>query len=296
MGDLFYKMWHYKYYEKTVDSIHVAIRQFPDIDDGSFLYAEKNALAELKHGIKHVSYTLLADWRKTDEAHLNDAERAQRSAYIEKIQNRTLKTVIFNEIRKEFKEAIKRGNWAAILFLNRHHQHLSHLRFWPFQLRHAISLVMEEIIIPKYANNIQGFVTGGAAFLIVSIGLRTIGADVFAGGSFDWLARAIENNYLVYAALSLEFSLLLLYSITIFYMREDKGHTDHTPRVAPAPAGESPEILKALTEMNAGIQGLGNAVLTLTSTLASQDQLKLVKKQLEAAIEAINTVEKKQKP
>jgi len=293
-GELFYRMWHYKYYEKTVDTISVAIRKFPNVNDGSFLNSDKNALKELKYDIKHVSYTLLADWRKTEEQNLSESERAQRSAYIEKIQNRTIKTVIFEEIRREFKEALKRGNWAAILFLNRHHQHLSHIRFWPLQMRHAISLIMQEMIIPQYANNIQGFVTGGAAFLIVSIGLRTIGASVFEGGSFGWLARAIENNLLVYIALSLEFGLLLLYSITIFYTHESRNPSEESTK---APADAAPtEILGILRDMNAGIQGLNTAVTSLNTTLAGQDQLKLVKKQLESALEAINAAEKRHKP
>ncbi len=295
-GELFYKMWHYKYYEKTVDTINIAIKQFPDVNDGSFLYADRNALKELRYGIKHVSYTLLADWRKAEEQNLSESDKAQRSAYIEKIQNRTIKTVIFGEIRKEFKEAIKRSNWAGILFLNRHHQHLSHIRFWPLQMRHALSLIMQEMIIPQYANNIQGFVTGGAAFLIVSIGLRTIGASVFEGGSLDWLARAIENNLLVYIALTLEFGLLLLYAITIFYTHEGKETAVKSVERTLASGSDNAEILSVLREMNTGLQGLGNAVASLNSTIATQDQLKLVRKQLESALEAINTAEKIRKP
>jgi len=295
-GELFYKMWHYKYYEKTVDTINLAIKQFPNVNDGSFLYADKSAMKELKYGIKHVSFTLLADWRKAEEQKLSENEKAQRSAYIEKIQNRTIKTAIYEEIRKEFKEAIKRGNWAAILFLNRHHQHLSHIRLWPLQMRHAVSLIMQEMIIPQYANNIQGFVTGGAAFLIVSIGLRTIGASVFEGTSLDWLAGAIENNLLVYVALTLEFGLLLLYAITIFYTHEGKETAVIGTERAPASSAGNAEILSVLREMNTGLQGLGNAVASLNSTIATQDQLKLVRKQLESALEAINTAEKKQKP
>ncbi|MGA2623808.1 MAG: hypothetical protein ABSF91_08150 [Bacteroidota bacterium] len=68
---------------------------------------------------------------------------------------------------------------------------------------------MQKIFIPSYSNNIQGFIIGGAGFLVVTVGLRSLG---------------ILPTEVVYVALGVEFTLLLIYgTMTYFSIDESKG-------------------------------------------------------------------------
>jgi len=67
---------------------------------------------------------------------------------------------------------------------------------------------MQRIFIPSYSNNIQGFILGGAGFLVVTVGLRSLG---------------VLPTEVVYVALGVEFSLLLIYAtLTYFSIDENK--------------------------------------------------------------------------
>jgi hypothetical protein len=63
-------------------------------------------------------------------------------------------------------------------------------------------LFMQETFIKIYKNNIQGFVVGAAGFLVVAVGLRSLG---------------ILPAEIVYVALSIEFTLLLVYGISLYF-------------------------------------------------------------------------------
>jgi hypothetical protein len=270
------RTWHYRYYTKIVETIEKP----QDVLDNFFLNGEKRTVDEVKNWLKKASDNSLAKWREQEEADLTDSEKLDRSQYVDKNQNRVIKNVFMKRLRAAFKEALKRGNWAAFLFLHKHHDHLSNIKLFPFQLRCALSLIMEEYIVRRFANNIQAFVTGGAAFLIVSIGLRAIGADFFKN---TFLYTAIANNSLVIFSLGLEFSLLILYSVTIFYTDEDDGH---------APSAAVSEInSQALEEISKSIKGVGEAVGCLSGTIGAQDQLKSLKHELERTVDAINQLE-----
>jgi hypothetical protein len=74
----------------------------------------------------------------------------------------------------------------------------------------GLRLYMTRHFAEKYGNNVQGFAYGGAAILIVVIGIR--------GLKF---IPPTQPSILL-AAISLEFTLLLLLSITLFYTEEEQ--------------------------------------------------------------------------
>ena len=73
--------------------------------------------------------------------------------------------------------------------------------------RKGFSLFMRETFIKTYKYNIQGFVVGAAGFLVVAVGLRSLG---------------VVPTEVVYLALGIEFILLLIYGVAMFYTVDDK--------------------------------------------------------------------------
>lgn len=65
---------------------------------------------------------------------------------------------------------------------------------------------MKNVFIPTYVHNVQSFVLGAAGFLVVTVGLRGLG---------------VLPLELVYIALAVEFTLLLMWAITVYYTPEE---------------------------------------------------------------------------
>src|SRR3972149_1794672 len=57
---------------------------------------------------------------------------------------------------------------------------------------------MERLFVHTYKHNIQSFVLGGAGFLVITVGLRSLG---------------VLPTLVVYVALGVEFTLLIVYAI-----------------------------------------------------------------------------------
>jgi hypothetical protein len=74
---------------------------------------------------------------------------------------------------------------------------------------------MAKIFVPSYRHNIQSFVLGGAGFLVITVGLRSLG---------------VLPTVIVYVALGVEFTLLIVYAITMYFTEEE-------------PITENPEIV-----------------------------------------------------
>ena len=74
---------------------------------------------------------------------------------------------------------------------------------------------MAKIFVPTYKHNIQSFVLGGAGFLVITVGLRSLG---------------VLPTLVVYVALGVEFTLLIVYAITMYFTEEE-------------PITENPEVL-----------------------------------------------------
>lgn len=80
----------------------------------------------------------------------------------------------------------------------------------PFQVFKGLRLYMTRHFAEKYSNNVQGFAYGGAAILIVVIGIR--------GLKF---IPPTQPSILL-AAITLEFTMLMLLAVTLFYTEEEQ--------------------------------------------------------------------------
>ena len=74
---------------------------------------------------------------------------------------------------------------------------------------------MANVFVPTYKHNIQSFVLGGAGFLVITVGLRSLG---------------VLPSEVVYVALGVEFTLLVVWAITTYFTEEE-------------PITENPEII-----------------------------------------------------
>jgi hypothetical protein len=74
---------------------------------------------------------------------------------------------------------------------------------------------MAKVFVPTYQHNILSFVLGGAGFLVITVGLRSLG---------------VLPTVIVYVALGVEFMLLVVYAITMYFTEEE-------------PITENPEIV-----------------------------------------------------
>lgn len=91
----------------------------------------------------------------------------------------------------------------------------------------AFGRYMVYTFIPKYANNVQGLVYMGAAFLIIIVGLRGLGTvaydiPIVPKFLFDSVTHKVAPMW-VMAALFLEFSLLMVLAIVTFFTPEEFG-------------------------------------------------------------------------
>jgi hypothetical protein len=66
---------------------------------------------------------------------------------------------------------------------------------------------MQNIFVPAYRNHTQSFVLGAAGFLVMAVGLRGLGVI-----AVEW----------VYVALGIEFMLLTLWALTMYFAPEEK--------------------------------------------------------------------------
>ena len=89
-----------------------------------------------------------------------------------------------------------------------------------YGLREGYGRFMAKVFVPAYQHNILSFVLGGAGFLVITVGLRSLG---------------VLPTLVVYIALGVEFTLLNVYAITVYFTEEE-------------PITENPEIVHQ-TEM-----------------------------------------------
>jgi hypothetical protein len=66
---------------------------------------------------------------------------------------------------------------------------------------------MQRIFVPTYRHHVQSFVLGAAGILVVTVGLRGLG---------------VLPVLIVYIALALEFTLLVLWAITVYFTEEEE--------------------------------------------------------------------------
>ena len=125
---------------------------------------------------------------------------------------------------------------------------------------HGIEQFMQKVFIPTFRYNIQAFVLGGAGFLVITVGLRGLG---------------VLPLELVYASLSLEFTMLMLWAITVFFTAADleEGTRTVTPVLPPQPVEKNPDLIKALGTVTAQFDQLGLRIAGLEMKMAQMNTL-----------------------
>jgi hypothetical protein len=110
---------------------------------------------------------------------------------------------------------------------------------------------MQRIFVPTYKHHVQSFVLGAAGILVVTVGLRGLG---------------ILPVYIVYIALALEFTLLVLWAITVFFTEEEEI-TENGEKKAP----QQPLTADQTEELALSIRELGKQIELLESRLRSTE-------------------------
>jgi hypothetical protein len=110
---------------------------------------------------------------------------------------------------------------------------------------------MQRIFVPTYKHHVQSFVLGAAGILVVTVGLRGLG---------------ILPVYIVYIALALEFTLLVLWAITVFFTEEEEI-TENGGKKAP----QQPLTADQTEELALSIRELGKQIELLESRLRTTE-------------------------
>jgi len=115
------------------------------------------------------------------------------------------------------------------------------IRKFGFQL--GFRRFMQNIFVPSYRNHTQSFVLGAAGFLVMTVGLRGLGVIPVA-----W----------VYVALGVEFMLLTLWALTMYFAPEEKMEEDGLTngKVAakqPAPLENPKDLIESVKELSTHI-------------------------------------------
>lgn len=80
-----------------------------------------------------------------------------------------------------------------------------------FGFKQGFRRFMQHIFVPAYRNHTQSFVLGAAGFLVMAVGLRGLGVI-----AVEW----------VYVALAIEFMLLTLWALTMYFAPEERMEED----------------------------------------------------------------------
>ncbi len=97
--------------------------------------------------------------------------------------------------------------------------HLKNVQHWRnnrLLVLSAIRLFMSQFFAVRYSNSVNGLAYTGAALLIIAIGLRGL----------KFIPPAHPS--LILAAITVEFSLLILLGITLYFQQEEAGNADST--------------------------------------------------------------------
>jgi hypothetical protein len=131
-----------------------------------------------------------------------------------------------------------------------------------YGFRKGFSVFMRENFIKAYKYNIQGFVIGAAGFLVVAVGLRSLG---------------ILPPEVVYVALGIEFMLLIVYGVSMFYVVDDKNGT------STASEKQDPQ-----EKIAASIAQLSNQFTQMHSLMQKADSRAEKPSNLDATLRALN--------
>jgi hypothetical protein len=133
------------------------------------------------------------------------------AALVELGQHANMRNLMRGRVKEAFSPAV-----AASL------DNLIHAHAWQhrrLRLASGLRLFMTEYFTPRYGNSVQGLAYAGAAIMIVSIGLR--------GLRFIPASRPS----LILATISLEFSLLVMLGITLYFQSEEGSSVEALKRI-----------------------------------------------------------------
>ena len=142
----------------------------------------------------------------------------------------------------------------------------------------GIERFMQKVFIPTFRYNIQAFVLGGAGFLVITVGLRGLG---------------LLPLQLVYVSLGLEFTMLMLWAITVYFTPEDPDEAPKTGSfVAPPPPLEkNPELIKALDTVSAHFDQLGMRIAGLEMRMGQMNALEGSIRDLSSRLDSVTSDE-----
>ena len=112
---------------------------------------------------------------------------------------------------------------------------------------------MQDVFVPLYKHSVQSFVLAAAGFLVVTVGLRGLGV--------------LPLEY-VYVALGVEFTLLVMWAITVFFTVEegaDAAQSRPAQHTTPLHDGTSEQMISTMKELSAHLALLENR-LKMTET------------------------------
>lgn len=103
---------------------------------------------------------------------------------------------------------------------------------------------MQNVFVPTYKHIVQSYVLGAAGFLVVTVGLRGVGV--------------LPLEY-VYVALAVEFTLLIMWAITVFFTTEDQTVSDHRKAVLqPLHDDKTEKLINTMKDLSAHLALLEN--------------------------------------
>jgi hypothetical protein len=124
-----------------------------------------------------------------------------------------------------------------------------------YNVGEGLERFMQNVFIPTYKHNVQSFVLGGAGFLVVTVGLRGLGVLPLG---------------IVYVALGVEFTLLNMWAITVYYTEEEPITENPAVLVHQAAAQDKNEkLVSGMKELSAHLALLENR-LRVTETRFEQ--------------------------
>ena len=122
-----------------------------------------------------------------------------------------------------------------------------------YGVRRGFERFMKNVFIPTYVHNVQSFVLGAAGFLVVTVGLRGLG---------------VLSLELVYIALAVEFTLLLMWAITVYYTPEEpitESEDVLVHKTHPEPAIDVELLCNGMKELSAHLALLENRLRSAES-------------------------------
>ena len=211
------------------------------------------------HEVEH-AFLMVWDRTETEELasakhHVNFDDLFDENTDIVKFRN----TVLYGRIKEFFSDFVVKEIEDTKDGLNWRRNHLL--------IGKGLRLYMSHHFTEKYSNNVTGMAYGGAAFLIVAVGIRGLKFIPPTKPSFILLA------------ITLEFTMLMLLAITLFYTEEEERMDKMMKKMEDANRSQ----LETLKGQQSDIHQLSNALVGQTA--------EIIRNRVESAISEYMTSE-----